>query len=66
MIESDLLTTREAAEYLRYSAYTLRRSRLDGKLAGKLGPKFTKVGTAVRYKQGDLDEWLEEEVTSDE
>lgn len=52
------LTSREAAEHLGYSEYTLRRARVSGVLAGKEQPKFTKSGKAVRYKQSDLDSWM--------
>lgn len=58
MIDSQLLTTKEAAEYLRYSEYTLRRARVDGTLSGKKQPKFTKMGKAVRYRKSDLDNWV--------
>lgn len=53
------MTTKEAAEHLGYSPYTLRRARLDGELSGKKQPKYTKSGRAVRYKKSDLDAWME-------
>ena len=52
------LTSREAAEHLGYSEYTLRRARVDGVLAGKGQPKFTKNGKTIRYKRSDLDAWV--------
>ena len=60
-----LLTTHEAATYLRLARPTLERFRLTGG-----GPAFCKMGgKAVRYRQEDLDNWLESCVrksTSDE
>lgn len=55
------LTTRQAAEHLGYSEYTLRRARVDGKLGGKDQPKFTKSGKVIRYKMSDLNAWMEGE-----
>ena len=52
------LTSREAAEHLGYSEYTMRRARVDGTLAGKGQPKFTKNGKTIRYKRSDLDAWM--------
>lgn len=56
--EDRWLTSNEAAAHLGYGEYTLRQSRRTGKLAGKETPKFTKTGTAVRYKMSDLDAWV--------
>ena len=58
MNEDRWLTSKEAAEHLGYSEYTLRRARTDGTLSGKPQPKFTKIGKAVRYKKADLDAWV--------
>jgi excisionase family DNA binding protein len=58
MTDEKWLTTKEAAEHLGYSPYTLRRARLDGTLSGKEAPKATKSGKAVRYKKSDLDAWM--------
>jgi len=52
------LTSKEAAEHLGYSEYTLRRARADGVLAGKKPPKHTKIGKTVRYQRSDLDAWV--------
>ena len=50
-----LLNTKEAAEYLGLSPYTLERWRYLGK-----GPRFIRVGSkSVRYRQTDLDAFLE-------
>lgn len=49
----DMLTTAEAAQYLKISASTLNQYRVSGR-----GPAFHKLGPAfVRYKKTDLDEW---------
>ena len=49
-----LLTTRQAAERLGLSPRTLERYRVTGD-----GPEFVKMGHAVRYMAGKLNEWLE-------
>lgn len=54
-----LFKTREAAEYLRLSKPTLERFRVSGG-----GPVFAKLGGAVRYRQSDLDAWLESRLAS--
>jgi excisionase family DNA binding protein len=49
-----LLTTKEAAAYLRLATPTLERFRLMGN-----GPAFCKMGDkAVRYREADLDDWV--------
>lgn len=54
---SDLLTTVEAARFLRLSVPTLERLRLSGD-----GPVFIKLGPGKRsrvvYRRSDLDAWL--------
>jgi len=49
-----ILTTREAADYVRLSKPTLERFRVSGD-----GPVFVKMGSAVRYRVCDLNAWLE-------
>ncbi len=51
---TDVLTTTEAAQYVRLGKPTLERFRITGE-----GPSFCKLGGAVRYRRADLDEWLE-------
>jgi excisionase family DNA binding protein len=51
---SEVLTTAEAAKYVRLSKPTLERFRLIGE-----GPNYCKLGGAVRYRRCDLDEWLQ-------
>lgn len=52
-----LLTHPETAEYLRIEEQTLRKWRLHGS-----GPPFVRVGKRIRYRQADLEAWLQENV----
>ncbi len=54
MNNDNLLTTLEAARYVRLGKPTLERFRTTG-----AGPRFAKLGGAVRYRRTDLDAWLE-------
>ena len=49
-----VFTTREAARYLGLSISTLNKWRCYG-----FGPKYLKLGRAVRYRQEELDRYLE-------
>lgn len=49
-----LLNEREVAALLGVSTATIRRWRLLS-----VGPKFLKLGAAVRYREEDLSRWLE-------
>lgn len=51
---NDIMNTREAALYLHLGKPTLERFRITGE-----GPRFAKLGGAVRYRRCDLDAWLE-------
>lgn len=53
-----MLTTDEASQQLKMSPQTLADWRWKSK-----GPKFVKVGRLVRYRQSDLDQWLQRQVT---
>lgn len=53
-----ILNTFGAASYLRLGKSTLDRFRVTGD-----GPVYVKLGGAVRYRQSDLDAWLESRVT---
>lgn len=50
-----ILTTREAARYLGLAISTLNKWRCHGG-----GPVFVKLGRAVRYRQEDLNAFVEE------
>jgi len=59
-IKPRLLTEQEAAVYISMSLSYLRNGRLTGKKkTGLEPPKFKKIGTAVRYDQATLDQWIE-------
>lgn len=47
------LTTDAAAAYVGLASKTLEKRRIAG-----TGPKFLKLGRAVRYRVADLDVWL--------
>lgn len=53
------LTTRDAAEYLGMKPQTLEAWRCRGD-----GPRFVKLGRSVRYRQSDLDQWIESRTRS--
>ena len=55
----NILTTEEAAQYVRLGKPTLERLRLTGN-----GPRYAKLGGSVRYRRSDLDEWLEGRLTN--
>ena len=49
-----LLTTDEAAAFLQMNKSWLEHARLDGN-----GPNVTRIGRIVRYRQQDLDAFVE-------
>ena len=53
-MEKDFLNTRQAAELIGLKANTLEIWRLRG-----TGPKYIKFGRAVRYRQSDLETYIE-------
>jgi len=58
-MNTELLTTIEAAQYVRLGKPTLERIRVKGD-----GPLYCKLGGAVRYRRIDLDNWLESRLVS--
>lgn len=58
-MQTDIFNTREAAAYVRLGKPTLERFRISGD-----GPRYCKLGGAVRYRKTDLDAWLESRLTS--
>ena len=52
-----LLTTSEAAEYLKIKPSTLEQWRWNGR-----SPRFCKIGRSCRYRIADLDAFLAERV----
>ena len=53
MSHSEYMTATEAAEYLRSSTSTLAKRRLSGD-----GPKYFRIGRAVRSCRTELDNWM--------
>lgn len=51
--DSHLLTTVEAANYLRIEKRTLENWRVSGR-----GPAFVRLGGAVRYRRGALERFI--------
>ncbi|WP_414656087.1 helix-turn-helix domain-containing protein [Ferrovibrio sp.] len=49
-----LLHPKEAAAYLRLHPVTLAKMRMRGN-----GPSFLRIGRSIRYRQRDLEVWLE-------
>lgn len=54
----DLMTAKEAADWLRYSERTLRVARSTGELGGTTAPPFIKRGRHVLYRHADLVQWM--------
>jgi len=50
----NFLTEKEVAKKLNVSLASLRRWRLEQR-----GPRFIKVGSLVRYRPEDLEEWTD-------
>ncbi|EAQ10945.1 AlpA family transcriptional regulator [Maritimibacter alkaliphilus HTCC2654] len=57
--QDKFLDTAQAAHYLGYSMSTLETWRCES-----MGPKYYKLHRRVRYKQSDLDAWLEAQVVT--
>lgn len=52
-VAGDMLTTQDAAQYLGLAPATLNKWRVY-----RTGPRFLKLGRAVRYRRADLDAYL--------
>jgi hypothetical protein len=48
-----LLTETDLSKHLRVSVACVRRWRLEHR-----GPRFLKIGSLVRYKPQDIEEWI--------
>lgn len=57
--ETEIMTTKETAAYVRLGKPTLEHYRIRGG-----GPPFLKLGSAIRYRKCDVDEWLASRVTN--
>lgn len=53
------LDTHAAAAKTGLASSTLRKLRLTGQ-----GPRYLKLGRAVRYRESDLDAWMDARATS--
>jgi excisionase family DNA binding protein len=53
LTKTEVMTDKQVASHLNISLATMRRWRLFRK-----GPKFFKMGAAVRYRREDVDRWL--------
>lgn len=58
-IDSKILDSKEAAQYLCVSEISIRNSRITGLLGGIKAPSFRKIGRKVIYMKLDLDMWIE-------
>jgi predicted DNA-binding transcriptional regulator AlpA len=56
MKNQEILTTDEAAEYIRFSKSSLESWRSAGE-----GPRITKLRGKVFYRVSDLDAWIDEQ-----
>lgn len=54
MQKSGFMTTRQAADFLGLKRNTLEIWRLRG-----TGPRFVKMGRAVRYRLADIEDYIE-------
>ena len=55
----NILTEKEAAEYIGMSRSFLRQDRMNGYRATRTpGPQFLKIGRSIRYLKEDLQAWL--------
>ena len=54
-MDTDILTIREVAEYLRLTEKTAYRLASESKIPG------FKVGGSWRFRKGEVDEWIEEQ-----
>ena len=52
-----LLSPSQAAEYLNLAVSSLAKWRVGG-----IGPKYVKLGSAVRYRRADLDDWISSKI----
>lgn len=56
-----LLNTAQTAEVIGTTSHMLRCARSTGQLyKGIPGPRYCKMGRAIRYRRQDLETWLEQ------
>jgi len=54
-MDTDIMTIREVAEYLKLTEKTAYRLAAEGKIPG------FKVGGAWRFRRGEIDKWIEQQ-----
>lgn len=60
-MEKKVFKEAEAASYICMSRSFLSQDRVYGVLANRTpGPKYIRIGRAVRYLKDDLDSWLDQ------
>lgn len=60
-MEKKVFREAEAATYICMSRSFLSQDRAYGTLANRTpGPKYIKIGRAIRYLKDDLDSWLDQ------
>lgn len=57
--ETKLLTPAQTADHLQINTNTLRQWRWK-----RVGPAFVKIGALVRYRQIDLDTYIQDNITA--
>ena len=61
MMEKKVFKEVEAADYICMSRSFLSQDRSYGTLANRTpGPKYIRIGRAIRYLKDDLDFWLDQ------
>ena len=53
--ESDIMTVKDLPAYLKIAEKTAYRFALEGKIPG------FKVGSAWRFRKGEIDQWIEKQ-----
>lgn len=59
-LEKRAFSEKEASLYICMSRSFLRQARMNGTLSQRTpGPRYIRIGRAIRYLKDDLDRWLE-------
>ena len=60
-VQPQLLTSKQAAEFLAMKEITLRKARMNGASAGKIPPPpCIRLGRTIRYDRDDLRRYIEQ------
>lgn len=61
LLKNQLLTERDTAMYLGVSRSFLAQARMNGTVRKRTpGPPYIRLGRTIRYKQCDLEEWIDQ------